>query len=74
MGHLGLDPINVQIKTRNITHIYFSSMIICHKLIDPSTCVRNIQGIPPLPMLEYLVIHSSIVSNVYMDDIVNMKG
>ena len=33
----------------------------------------NSQGIMPTTMVEYLVIHKSFVSDVYMEDIASMK-
>ena len=46
---------------------------ICHKFVDSSISGINSQGMLPITMFEYLVIHNIFLYDVYMDYKVNSK-
>ena len=58
---------------KNKYDIYVSITCIYRQFIDSSISGSNRQGTFPTHLLEYLVIHNSFVSDVYMEDIAKIK-
>ena len=58
---------------RKIANIYVSITCICHKFIDSSISGSNSEVIMPTTVLVSLEIHNGFFSDVYMEDIADIK-